>query len=136
MAKITGLTTQVSVDDSGSVARDISNDIRSVSFRTTRGMQDVTGLDKSAMERLLVLADGHVEIKGVFNAAANKSHDVFKTVVSSIVARVVAIVLPGAAATLTMTCIFSDYAIDRNERGELTFTATGDLSSGTAPVWS
>jgi hypothetical protein len=43
-------------------------------------VQDITGLDKSANERLLLLADFSISLAGVFNDASNMSHDVFKTV--------------------------------------------------------
>lgn len=139
MAKITGLPTKVQVDDSGGVLRDISNDINSVSFGTPRGIQDVTGLDKSAMERLLLLADGTVSLSGVFNAAVNRAHDVFKTVPSTSVARTVTIDLPPIATgnpRLTMEMLFSNYAVTRAASGELTWTAEGSLSDGTVPSWS
>ena len=45
-------------------------------------MQVVTGLDKSAEERLQLLADFSITINGVFNDASNQSHAVFSTVPS------------------------------------------------------
>ena len=68
MAKTTGLgVTTLSVDDSGGTVRDIRNDITSFNFATPRGVQDVTGIDKSAMERLLLLADFSITLNGVVN---------------------------------------------------------------------
>jgi len=49
---------------------------------TPRAVQDVTGVDKSAIERLLLLADFSITLNGVYNNAAGKSHAVFKTVPS------------------------------------------------------
>ena len=83
MAKESGLGMTVAIDDSGGSARTISNDITSIDWATPREEQDITGLDKSARERLLLLADFTVSISGVFNDASNMSHDVFKTVPSS-----------------------------------------------------
>ena len=135
MAKETGLGFAVSVDDSGGTLRDISNDIVSFSLNTPRGVQDVTGIDKSAMERLLLLADGQISLNGVFNAdASNMSHDVFKTVPSTSVERTVTSVHSGQ--TLSMECLFSDYNLTRAADGSLTWTATGQLSDGTAPTWT
>src|SRR5262245_56289971 len=92
MAKTTGLAwTTLSVDDSGGVARDIRNDITSFDFATPRDVQEVTGIDKSAMERLLLLADFSINLNGVFDPATNLAHDVFKTVPSTSVARTVSI---------------------------------------------
>lgn len=137
MAKVSGLTFTVNVDDSGGVARDISNDITSLDFSTPRGTQDVTGLDKSAVERLLLLADGNVSLKGVVNTAANKSHDVFKTVTSQAgtITRTVAIGL-STGGTLTMEMVFTDYSWSRGEDGSLTWSAPGVLANGTAPAWT
>lgn len=64
----------VIVDDSASAAQTISNDVTEFSFQTPRALQDITGVDKSAHERLLVLADSSFSLKGVFNTASNMSH--------------------------------------------------------------
>lgn len=124
----------VTVDDSAGAGQAITNDITSISFATPRGMQDITGLDKSGIERLLLLADGTVSITGVFNDAANMSHAVFKTVPTTSVSRTVVIAHSGQ--TLTIEMMFSDYSLNRGQDGSLTYTATGSLSNGTAPTWS
>lgn len=134
MAKESGIGMTVTVDDSAGAGQAITNDITSISFATPRGMQDITGLDKSGIERLLLLADGTVSITGVFNDAANMSHAVFKTVPTTSVSRTVVIVHSGQ--TLTMEMMFSDYSLNRAQDGSLTYTATGSLSNGTAPTWS
>lgn len=136
MAKVSGITTSVTVDDSGGVARIISNDVTSITAATPRGVREITGLDKSAVERILLLADGNVTINGIFNTAANNSHDVFKTVPtqSGTVTRTVVIGYPGA--TLTMEMVFSDYSITRAEDGSLVWSAPGALANGTAPAWT
>lgn len=122
------------VDDSAGVARTISNDITDLSISTPRGEQDITGLDKSAHERLQLLADFTVGLNGVFNDAANMSHDVFKTVPSTSVARTVTIAISGQ--TLAGELLFSDYNLTRGAGGEFTFSAPGSLSSGTVPTWA
>lgn len=131
--KLTGLGATVTIDDSGGTGRDISNDIHSFRFGTPRATQDVTGVDKSAMERLLLLADFSCELDGLFNVDANKSHDVFKTVPSSTATRTVVIAF---GATMTAECVFTDYAHERSDAGEHTWTAPGVLANGTAPAWS
>lgn len=137
-AKQTGLGWQLQVDDSGGTLRDISNDITDVQLGTPSGMQDITGLDKSAIERLLLLADGTVTLKGVFNVAANKSHSVFKnyrTILAGQVGRTVTITPPGGSA-LSMEMVFTDYSHGRNQNGEHVWTAPGSLADGTVPTWS
>ena len=94
MPKESGLGFSAIVDDSSGSARTISNDITNLDFSTPREEQDITGLDKSARERLLLLADFSVTFNGVFNDASNMSHDVFKTVPSSSVARTVTMQSP------------------------------------------
>lgn len=134
MAKETGLGMSVAVDDSGASARTISNDITSTDFSIPRGVQDITGLDKSANERLLLLADFSVTLNGVFNDASNMSHDVFKTVSSTSVVRTVTLGISGQ--TLATESFFTDYALSRPASGELTFTASGVLGNGSVPTWA
>lgn len=134
MAKESGLGMTVSVDDSGGSLRDLSNDITNIDFATPRGVQDVTGLDKSGIERLLLLADGSGTISGVFNDASNMSHDVFKTVSSTSVDRTVTIAVSGQ--TLSMECVLSDYSIARAATGELTYSVPFALADGTVPTWA
>jgi hypothetical protein len=135
MAKENGLSwSTASVDDSGGTVRAIKNDFTSLSFATPRGVQDVTGIDKSAYERLLLLADFSVTLNGVFNDASNMSHDVFKTVPSTSVARTVTLTVSGQ--TLANEVLFTDYPLSRSDSGELTFSVPGVLSDGTTPTWA
>ena len=134
MAKESGLGMSCAVDDSGTSARTISNDITSLDFATPRGIQEVTGIDKSAVERILLLADMSATLNGVFNDASNMSHDVFKDASSTSVARTVTIAVSGQ--TLACECVASDYALSRATSGELTYTAPLALQSGSAPSWA
>lgn len=135
MAKESGLGwSTCSIDDSAGTARAIVNDFTNISFATPRGVQDITGIDKSAYERLLLLADATFEGTGVFNDAANMSHSVFKTVSSSSVNRTVTLTVSGQ--TLANEMIFTDYPLTRAASGELTFTVPGQLSDGVVPTWS
>ena len=137
MAKRTGLAfTTLSVDDAAGTPRDIRNDITSFNFATPRGVQDVTGIDKSAMERLLLLADFSITLNGVANDTGTgaTSHAVLKTVPSTSVLRTVSL----AISTNTLACevLFTDYALSRSQGGELTWTSPGVLADGTVPTWS
>lgn len=126
MAKVSGLTTSVTV-----ASNDISNDITSFTVNTPYGVQDVTGLDKSAMERILLRADCSGSLSGVFNITASKSHATLKTPASNSVV----IVFPGPA-TLTFNAIFSDYNLSFGTDGSLTWTTSWALDSGTAAAWT
>ncbi len=135
MAKESGLGwTTLSVDDSAGSARDIRNDITNFNFSTPRGVQDVTGIDKSAMERLLLLADFQITLNGVFDDGSNLAHAVLKTVPSTSVARTTSLGVSGQ--TLAAECLYTDYALTRSQAGELTWTTNGVLADGTVPTWS
>jgi len=134
MAKETGIGLAVAFDDSGGSARTISNDITNLDFSIPRTTQDTTGLDKTGMERLLLLADFSTTINGVFNDASNMSHDVFKTVASTSVARTLTITVSGQ--TLPNEVFATDYALTRSATGELTYSVPAVLQSGTVPTWA
>lgn len=139
MAKESGLAwTGLSIDDSGGTLRDIRNDITNLEFATPRGVQDVTGIDKSAMERLLLLADMSMTLNGVFNDASNASFDVFKTVPSTSVAREFTLNVSGQILGTSPLCtlLFTDFALARAASGELTWSAPGVLANGAVPTWS
>jgi hypothetical protein len=135
MAKVTGLGwTTLSVDDASNVQQDIRNDITNLQWATPRAVQDVTGIDKSANERLLVLADFTISMTGVFNPATNREHDVFKTISSTSVNRLITNVQNGK--TLSPTVVLTDYQLTRANTGDLTWTVPGSLANGVVPTWS
>lgn len=134
MAKESGLGMTVAVDDSGGTARSIENDITNLTFGTPRGVQDVTGVDSSVIERLLLYTDFQVNLNGVFNDAAAQAHAVFSTVPSTSVTRTVTIV--HSAQTLAVETVFTDYALSRNADGSLTWTAPGVSNDTSVPTWA
>jgi hypothetical protein len=138
MAKISGLGATIIVQDAGSVARTISNDITNYTFTTPRATQETTGVDKSAIERLLLLADYTVNLNGVLNTAANMSHAVFATIPSTSVTRSVSIAPTsnGSTPILAVNCLLTDYQITRANTGELTWQVPGSLADGSVPTWA
>ena len=135
MAKSTGLSqTALSIDDASGTPRDIRNDITNWQMATPRGVQDVTGVDKAANERLLLLADASITVNGVHNPASQRQHDVFKTVSSTSVNRTVTVTVNGV--TLATEMVFSDYQMTRADSGELTWSAPGALADGQVPTWA
>lgn len=131
MAKESGIGMTFSVDDSGGTLKDLSNDVTDVQFGTPQNLQDITGLDKSAIERLILLSDGTVSCSWVFNDAADHVWAVFKTRTGT---RTVTIAISGQ--TLTMEMLISDVQFTRGSDGSFTGTATLQLQSGTVPTWS
>lgn len=135
MAKTSGLAwSTLSVGDASNSAQDIRNDITNFQLATPRAVQDVTGIDKSANERLLLLADFTITMTGVFNPAANMSHDVFKTIPSTSVNRTITSVV--ASKTMTANVVLTDYPLTRATGGALTWAVPGSLADGAVPTWS
>ncbi len=128
----------MSIDDAGGTLRDIRNDINSFSWTTPRGVQETTGIDKAAMERLLLHADMSANWSGIFNDEADKSHSVFKTVPSTTVPRQILLNVSGQilGTTPQVELILTDYAITRAQGGELTWQVPGNLSNGEIPSWT
>ena len=139
MAKVTGLGATIIVSDATPTVRTISNDVFDFQFSTPRAVQDITGVDKFAMESLLLLADYTVTFKGGFNSATNQSHDVFKTIsLSTSPNRSVSIAPTSNSSTpiLVVNCVLTDYSINRNNNGELTWSVPGKLADGAVPTWA
>lgn len=139
MAKESGLGfTSLSVDDSTGTLQDIRNDVPNFQFSTPRGVQDVTGIDKFAFERLLLLADMSMTLNGIFNDAAGKSHAVFKSVPTYNVGREILLAHSGntLGTTPQVEMIATDYALTRAQAGELTWSVPLALSNGNIPTWT
>lgn len=136
LAKQTGLAwTTLSVDNSAGSVIAIKNDVTNFQFATPRGVQDVTGVDKSAYERLLLLADFSITLNGVANFATTPfAHEVFLDVSSTSVQRTVSLGIGGK--TLANETMFTDYSFTRAASGELTWVAPGVLANGAVPTWA
>jgi len=134
MAKSSGIGMTVTIDDADGTGRAITNDITNITFSTPRGVQDVTGLNSAAMERLLLLIDFNCTVTAVFNPAANPSmFGVFSTPADNDT-RTVVIVVGGK--TMTAECHMTDVSWSRNADGSFIAQATFVQSSTTAPAWS
>ena len=139
MAKISGLGEVIKVADASATLQAITNDVTNWSVSTPRATQDVTGVDKSANERILLLADYSVTLNGVFNTAANMSHAVFATITSTSVVRAVELDPIGTTTgnpKLVVNNLLTDYQLTRAATGELTWQVPGVLADGTVPTWT
>ncbi len=75
MAKQSGLGDNLYVD-----GNNVSGDVGSVdTIAAPQNLLDVTGIDKSAHERIGALRDGEIKFTAFFNAATGKIHSVLKT---------------------------------------------------------
>ena len=105
---------------------------------TPVALQDVTGVDKSAHEKLALLRDLTVQLKGVFNAAANMSHAVFSTITTTPTNRATSIYPTSSGSTPVMTAnvLYSTYDVARGNDGALTTSVSGSLADGAIPTWA
>jgi hypothetical protein len=124
--KLSAITTTVTV-----AGQNISNDVLSFSFDTPYGTQEITGLDKSAVERLLLRADASGSFTFAFNVDANRSHAILKTPGSKTF-----VILFAGAATATFTAITTNYGLNVAEDGSVLGNFNWALSSGTAVAWT
>ena len=138
MAKLTGLSGTLQVSDAGGTLQNIGNDITNYNFSTPRGLEDVTGMNKFANERLLLLTDFTVTFNGIMDTGANLSHSVFSTVTGTSVTRTVSIAPTPTTTTpiITVNCLITDYQITRANTGELTWQVPASLADGNVPTWA
>lgn len=137
MAKTSGLGATISIADASQDAQNISDDVTEFSLSTPRGVQDVTGVDVYAHQRLLLLADASASLKGVFNNASNMSNMVLSTASSTSVLRAVQ-VTPTASTKpyLGFNAYISTYDVARAATGELTWSSELSLGDGNVPTWT
>ena len=132
MAVGNGLGMTVGVDVSaGGALKALETNITSITIDIPRGMQDITGVSMSGPARLHLLADYTVSLNGLFDDAADMSHDVFKTIAG---VRTVTIVHSGQ--TLTGECLATGYNLSRAIGGELTYTTELQNADGAVAAWS
>ena len=126
----------MSVADASSSAQLITDDVTNWTLSTPRAVQDVTGVGKSANERILLLADASLTLNGTFDDASDMSHEVFATVPSTSVARATVLIPTADNPQITMNILYTDYQLTRAATGELTWQVPGVLSDGTVPTWA
>jgi hypothetical protein len=133
MAKITGLGwTTLSLDNASAAAQDIRNDVTNFDFATPFAQQEVTGVDKSAYERLQLLADFSGTLNAVFNPSANRVH----AVASGDMRVIRTLALTGGGVTLNNEVLLTNYSLTRAAGGEYTCQIPFVLADGTTPTWS
>ena len=135
MAKESGIGwTTAARDVSGGGVGTLTNCTLNVDFATPRNTQDVTGLDLSSTERLLLLGDYSSTFTMAFNDAACKSFDVHKTVASADATRTETLVISGQ--TLPNEVLLTDMQLARGADGSFTIIGPAVLQSGIDPTWA
>lgn len=131
MAKFAGFPMTYTLDNSAGAGVAITNDVGTITLNTTRGEQDVTGLDKSAMERLQLLEDTDVTMGGNgFPSSATRA--VFNNLSND---RTLVIGYPDSATATVEIQLFS-FNVQRGQDGGISWTVNGKLCNGTKLAWS
>lgn len=131
MAKTVGFPFTVECDNSVPTLTDISNDVNSLSFALPRGVQDITGVNSSAIERQLLLADYSATLNLLWNPTG--AHAVFAAAPAG---NVRTLDLTLSAEVLGNEVLPTDYQHTRNADGSHTCTVPLVLADGTVPVWT
>lgn len=124
--------------DSGGTPRIFSNDVTDFTLNTPIAMQDITGVDKSAHERLALLVDLTCQLKFVANFAANMSHAVLSSATTSPTVRA-CVVYPTSnhsTPTLPFNALIGSYNLARGNGGDLTGQSDLSLADGSVPTWA
>ncbi len=136
MAKTSGIGSIISVDDSGGTARNISGDVNSLTNDQGQDLAVVTGIDKSAEERIPLLADLTMTLNGTANFASNMSHDVFKVLSGTRTVTWGPIGSTSGYPKLEAEMVVESFNYSRDASGALNYTANMSLQSGTLPAWT
>lgn len=136
MAKESGLSwTTLAIDDDGGSARNIVNDVLNVDWDHPRETVDVTGLDKSAHERLVGLADFTINLTTAFNdGAAPTSYQTLLNAGTTDVARTCTATISGQILNNEIWLV--TVMLARGADASFQYSVTGVLQDGTDPTWS
>ena len=142
MAKESGLGwTLFNIDSSDGTQRALVNDTLNLDFDMPRETLDVTGLDLSAHQRLIGLADFTLNATLAFNDHATVgSFNVTKTIASTDVAREVAATISGQklydGSGDFIVCWLTSAALNRGTDGSFQYSVTAIGESGLDPQWT
>ena len=131
MAKKSGLGNNLFIS-----GYDLSGDVGAIgSIASTRGVQDVTSINKSAHERLLTHSDSTIEFNSFFNDAALAEHVALSGLPTTdrIVTFLVGSTLGDSACAMTGKQL--NYDASRTADGGLTFAVTVQGSAGIPLEW-
>jgi len=131
MTKYAGLGLTFTLDNSGGSGQAITNDVGTFTIDTPTGEQDVTGLDKSAIERLQLLTDCTITVGGN-GFPSSTTMGCFTNRANS---RTLVIGLPNSVTATVEVFIFG-FKISRGQDGGITWEATLKLNNGTALAYS
>lgn len=132
MAKFAGLSVVLNVDNTSGTPVNVSNDVMTISHKGSIGEQVVTGLDKTAAERLQLLEDAEYTITGKGIPSSASRVVLWENLRTT---RTMTVDFPDSA-TLSYEVFFYDLQISRGEDAGADWSLTMRLNNGTAPAWS
>ena len=131
MSKTSGLGNRLFVG-----GYDISGDVGALStLATPRGEQNVTGIDKSANERIQLLVDGELSFDTFFNDATDQLHDVLSTLPTTNRQGMFLVSTTRGEPAFAMNAKQVNYDWNRAAEGTLTGSTQLLLADGNPPVW-
>jgi hypothetical protein len=114
---------------------DLSGDIQALGKITASGKPiDVTGINKSANERIMGLRDGQIDFTSFFNTASNQEHARLSPLPTGDVITTYVRGTAVGAATANITAKQANYDLKRGKNGELNFDVSM-LANGYGVVW-
>lgn len=130
MAKRAGFPMLIYMDGFG-----VHGDVGSARMSTPRGVQVVTGVDKEAFERILLRTDVQCELRGFFNDATDRAHDVLSPLPTTDRNVLIALGDEAGVPALAFTCKQQAYDFEVGDDGSLASTIPVSGASGYAPEW-
>lgn len=131
MTKRTGLGNRLYID-----GYDVSGDVGAVNtLATPRDIRPITGIDKFAIERQLLKADGSIDFATWFNSATDKLHDVLSTLPTTNRQAIFALSITRGDPAFALEAKQINYDWSRGDDGGLGGTTNLQAASGNAPAW-
>jgi hypothetical protein len=124
VAKVNGIPTVFSIDNTAGTPVDISALVGNCTINTSRALQDVTGLDKDGTERITLRGDYSIDVAG-FEDDANTIDPIFLDPANL---RSLAITLNGRS--FASEGVIASFVETRGPDGSLGWTATIQQAGG------
>lgn len=131
MAKISGIPTSFSIDDTTGSPVTFSNDVGTVNLDITQAVQDVSGLDVTGTERITLRGDWTASFTGFMSDPATNVIAVFGDIRN---ARTLVVTYP--SRTFTGECVITSFGDAVQQDGSDGWTASASSSDGVFPTFS
>ena len=135
MAKTSGLGVRLYA-----AGYDLNTDVNAISgIGSSQELLDVTSLSKSAMERIIGVADANVSVNGYFDSATGRSHAAWTSNSNKIPTADQNVIVTMGTSRGDAACGFvakqGTYNVDRSPGNAIATTVTYDLADGNGLNW-